>query len=161
MLLKSSISFIEEFFSLTLNQVRKIYLKSNIYNKKISTIEKYSLGYKPSLSILNCIIKYEKKTKIEDYYVDAIWEKKINSKDLKKLHSFYWLFTIDLKSAKKITHSIIQNWVNKNKNYSSEIWEINTLSKRIVSYGLSNICKNFLAFRFQPLQELLDLVDSF
>ena len=134
MILKSSISFIEEFFSLTLNQLRKIYLKSNIYDKKISTIEKHSLSYKPSLSILNCIIKYEKKTKIEDYYVDAIWEKKINSKDLKKLHSFYWLFTIDLKSAKKITHSIIKNWVNKNQNYSSEIWEINTLSKRIVSW---------------------------
>ena len=74
MILKSSISFIEEFFSLTLNQLRKIYLKSNIYDKKISTIEQHSLSYKPSLSILNCIIKYEKKTKIEDYYVDAIAE---------------------------------------------------------------------------------------
>ena len=134
MILKSSISFIEEFFSLTLNQLRKIYLKSNIYDKKISTIEQHSLSYKPSLSILNCIIKYEKKTKIEDYYVDAIWEKKISNKNLKRLHSFYWLFTIDLKSSKKITHSIIQNWMNKNQNYNSEIWETNTLSKRIVSW---------------------------
>ena len=134
MLLKSSINFIEEFFSLTLNQVRQFYLKSNVYNKKISTIEKHSLGYKPSLSILNCIIKYEKKTKIEDYYVNEIWDKNINIKDLKKLHSFYWLFTIDLKSSKKITHSIIQNWITKNKNYNPEIWEINTLSKRIISW---------------------------
>ena len=134
MFLKSSISFIEEFFSLLLDKIRKVYLKSNIYNKKISIIENHTLGYKPSLSILNCIIKYEKKNKIEDYYVNAIWEKKINSKDLKKLHSFYWLFTIDLKSSKKITHSIIQNWIDKNKNYNSEIWEINTLSKRIISW---------------------------
>ena len=134
MLLKSSISLIEEFFSLAINQVRNIYLESNIYNKKISTIEKHSLKYKPNLSILNCIIKYEKKTKIEDYYVNAIWEKKIGNKDLKNLHSFYWLFTIDLKSSKKITHSIIQNWMNKNQNYNSEIWETNTLSKRIVSW---------------------------
>jgi len=134
MFLKSSISFIEEFFSLLLDKIRKVYLKSNIYNKKISIIENHNLGYKPSLSILNCIIKYEKKNKIEDYYVNAIWEKKINSKDLKKLHSFYWLFTIDLKSSKKITHSIIQNWIDKNKNYNSEIWEINTLSKRIISW---------------------------
>ena len=134
MFLKSSISFIEEFFSLLLDKIRKVYLKSNIYNKKISVIENHTLGYKPSLSILNCIIKYEKKNKIEDYYVNAIWEKKINSKDLKKLHSFYWLFTIDLKSSKKITHSIIQNWIDKNKNYNSEIWEINTLSKRIISW---------------------------
>ena len=101
MLLKSSISLFEEFFSLAFNLIRKIYLKSNIYNKKISIIETHTLGYKPSLSILNCIIKYEKKTKIEDYYVNSIWEKKINIKDLKKLHNFYWLFTIDLKSPKK------------------------------------------------------------
>ncbi len=134
MFLKSSISFIEEFFSLLFDKIRKVYLKSNIYNKKISIIENHTLGYKPSLSILNCIIKYEKKNKIEDYYVNAIWEKKINSKDLKKLNSFYWLFTIDLKSSKKITHSIIQNWIDKNKNYNSEIWEINTLSKRIISW---------------------------
>ena len=134
MFLKSSISFIEEFFLLLFDKIRKVYLKSNIYNKKISIIENHTLDYKPSLSILNCIIKYEKKNKIEDYYVNAIWEKKINSKDLKKLHSFYWLFTIDLKSSKKITHSIIQNWIDKNKNYNSEIWEINTLSKRIISW---------------------------
>ena len=134
MFLKNSISFIEEFFSLSLDKIRKVYLKSNIYNKKISIIENHTLGYKPSLSILNCIIKYEKKNKIEDYYVNSIWEKKINIKDLKKLHSFYWLFTIDLKSSKKITHSIIQNWIDKNKNYNSEIWEINTLSKRIISW---------------------------
>ena len=134
MFLKSSISFIQEFFSLLLDKIREVYLKSNIYNKKISIIENHTLGYKPSLSILNCVIKYEKKNKIEDYYVNSIWEKKINSKDLKKLHSFYWLFTIDLKSSKKITHSIIQNWIDKNKNYNSEIWEINTLSKRIISW---------------------------
>ncbi len=102
MLLKNSISIINEFFSVTLNQIRKIYLNSNVYNKKISIIENNTLHYKPSLSILSCLIKYEKKkNKIEDFYVNSIWEKKINNKDLKKLHSFYWLFTIDLKSSKK------------------------------------------------------------
>ena len=135
MLLKNSISSINEFFSFTLNQIRKIYLNSNIYNKKISIIKNYTFSYKPSLSILSCLIKYEKKkNKIEDFYISEIWEKKINYKDLKKLHSFYWFFTIDLKSSKKITHSIIQNWIEKNQNYSSDIWEINTLSKRIISW---------------------------
>ena len=135
MLLKNSISSINEFFSFTLNQIRKIYLNSNIYNKKISIIKNYTFNYKPSLSILSCLIKYEKKkNKIEDIYISEIWEKKINYKDLKKLHSFYWFFTIDLKSSKKITHSIIQNWIEKNQNYSSDIWEINTLSKRIISW---------------------------
>ena len=135
MLLKNSISSINEFFSFTLRQIRKIYLNSNIYNKKISIINNYTFNYKPSLSILSCLIKYEKKkNKIEDFYISEIWEEKINYKDLKKLHSFYWFFTIDLKSSKKITHSIIQNWIEKNQNYSSDIWEINTLSKRIISW---------------------------
>ena len=135
MLLKNSISSINEFFSFLLIQLRRIYLNSNIYNKKITITENYTFNYKPSLSILSCLIKYEKKkNKIEDFYVNEIWGKKINQKDLKKLHSFYWLFTIDLKSSKKITHSIIKNWIEKNQNYNSEIWEINTLSKRIISW---------------------------
>ncbi len=135
MLLKNSISFINEFFSFTLNNIRKIYLNSNIYNKKISINEINALNYKPSLSTLSCLIKFEKKkSKIEDFNIDSIWEKKINDKDLKKLHNFYWLFTIDLKSSKKITHSIIENWIKKNQNYSSDNWEIDILSKRIISW---------------------------
>ena len=77
MLLKNSISLINEFFSLTLNQIRKFYLNSNIYNKKISRNGNNVLQYKPSFSILNCLIKYQtKKSKIEDYNIEKIWEKK-------------------------------------------------------------------------------------
>ena len=135
MLLKNSISLVNEFFSIAFQNLRKIYLNSNIYNKKITINESNSLIYKPNLSILSCLIKYEKKkNKIEEFNIDSVWEKNINDKDLKKLHSFYWLFTIDLKSSKKITHSIIQNWIKKNQNYNSDNWEIDTLSKRIISW---------------------------
>ena len=135
MILKNSISLINEFFSFTLNNIRKIYLHSNIYNKKISINETNALNYKPSLSILSCLIKYEKKkNKIEDFNIDSIWDKEINDNDLKKLNSFYWLFSIDLKSSKKITQSIILNWIKKNQNYNSNNWEIDILSKRIISW---------------------------
>ena len=63
MLLKNSISLVNEFFSFIHQQLRKIYLNSNIYNKKISINENNTLSYKPSLSILSCLIKYEKKKK--------------------------------------------------------------------------------------------------
>ena len=77
MLLKNSISLVKEFFSLTKYQIRKFYLNSDIYNKKISLIENKTLYYKPTLSILSCLIKYEKKkNKIEDFYINSIWEKK-------------------------------------------------------------------------------------
>ena len=69
---------------------------------------------------------------MKNYYVNKIWEKKINKRIYNKLHSFFWLFTIDLKSSKKI-HSIIQNWIDKNKNYNQKL-EIDTLSKRIISW---------------------------
>ena len=136
MLVKNSLSLIYEFFFITYKQIRKLYLNSSIYNKKISKIDSKNLVYKPSLSILSCLVKYDKKkNKIEDFYINEIWEdKNISDLDYKKIHSFYWLFSIDLKSSKKITQSIILKWINKNKNYNNKNWEVDTLSKRIISW---------------------------
>ena len=99
------------------NQIRKIYLSSSIYNKKISKVDENILVYQPSFNILSSLIKYEKqKKKIEDFNIQSIWENKnLNYKDFKKLHSFYWLFSIDLKSSNKVTQSIIENWIQKIK----------------------------------------------
>ena len=47
----------------------------------------------------------------------------------KKLHSFFWLFSLDLKSSKKITQSIILNWIDDNQNYNPKNWEIDTYQK--------------------------------
>ena len=90
----------------------------------------------PSPSILSCIINYEKKKeKIEDFYLNSIWtNKNIREKDYKKLHNFFWLFTIDLKSSKNITQKIIINWIESNYNYNPNNWEIDILSKRIISW---------------------------
>ena len=136
MILKNSLNFINEFFNYLSNQVRKIYLNSSIYNKKISKINLQSLYYKPSPNLLDCLIKYEgKKSKIENFYVNSIWtHEKISVKDYKKLHSFFWLFSLDLKSSKEITQSIILNWIDSNQNYNSKNWELDTLSKRIISW---------------------------
>ena len=123
MILKNSLNLVIEIFNYSLNQIRKIYLNSNIYNKKISKIDNKIIEYKPSPHILDCLIKYEKKkNNIENFYLNSIWtNKEINENDYKKLHNFFWLFTIDLKSSKKITHSIILNWIKKNQNYNSKI----------------------------------------
>ena len=99
MFLKSSFNFINEFYFIFKNQLRRIYLSSSIYNRKISKVDEKVLVYQPSLNILSSLIKYEKKKKkIEDFNVEKIWnDKNLNHKDFKKLHSFYWLFSIDLK----------------------------------------------------------------
>ena len=136
MVLKNSFNFINEFLLYSIDQIRKIYLNSTFYNKKISNIDDRSLEYKHSPSILSCIINYEKKKeKIEDFYLNSIWtNKSIREKDYKKLHNFFWLFTIDLKSSKNISQKIIMNWIESNYNYNPSNWEIDILSKRIISW---------------------------
>ena len=136
MILKNSLNFIIEFLNYSTEQIRKVYLSSKIYNKRISKIDDKFIEYKPSPNLLDCLIKYEKKkNNIENFYLNSIWKnKEINEKDYKKLHNFFWLFTIDLKSSKKITQSIILNWIETNQKYNSKNWQIDTLSKRIISW---------------------------
>ena len=134
--LKNSLIFINEFFYSSKNQIKKIYLKSNFYNRKISTIEIKNFVYRPSLSILSCLVKYDKKRiKIEELDRDNIWENKLLSgTNMNKINNFYWLFSIDLKSSPKITQSIIEEWIEKNQNYNTSTWQTDILSKRIISW---------------------------
>ena len=122
MILKNSLNYINQFFFFIINKTRFFYLNSNIYNKKISKTNDNNLEYKPSPNLLDALIKYKKKkNKIEDYILSSIWESKnINKSDYKKLHSFFWLSTLDLKSSKLSVQSVILNWINKNKNYDAK-----------------------------------------
>ena len=63
MFLKSSFNFINEFYFFFKNQIRKIYLSSSLYDKKISKVSENVLVYQPSLNILSSLIKYEKQKK--------------------------------------------------------------------------------------------------
>ena len=63
MIFKNSLNYISQFFFFLINQTRNFYLNSKIYNKKISKISNKNLEYKPSPSLLDCIIKYDKKKK--------------------------------------------------------------------------------------------------
>ena len=136
MFFKSTFNYINEFYFIFKNQIRNIYLNSSIYNKKISRVDENVLVYQPGLNILSSLIKYEKqKKKIEDFNVQSIWEnKRLKYNDFKKLHSFYWLFSIDLKSSNEVTQSIIINWIKRNKNYETKSWEIDILSKRVIAW---------------------------
>ena len=135
MIFKNSLNYISQFFFFFTSKARNFYLNSNIYNKKISKINDKNLEYKPSPSILDCLIKYEKKNKIEEFSLNSIWiNKNIKEKDYKKLHSFFWLFTLDLKSSKHSTQSIILKWIESNHNYNYKSWDVDILSKRIIAW---------------------------
>ncbi len=133
---KNSFSYISNFIPFSINQIRRIYYNSSLYDKKISKVKNNSLTYKPTLNVLSCLIKYDKaKNKIEDLDLDSVWEKKnINKNNFAQLHNFYWLFTIDLKSSNKITQKVIKNWIEKYKSYNHKNWQVDILSKRIISW---------------------------
>ena len=136
MVLKNSLIFINELTEYVFDQIRKIYLSSTFYNRKISKTDHESLNYVPSLILLSAIVKIgQKKYKIEEFDLNTIWtNNKIIKKDFIKIQNFYWLFSLDLKSSKKNVQNIIESWIDKNLNYNSEIWENDILSKRVISW---------------------------
>jgi len=125
------------FFKLK-SSFKKLYKNSNFYDKKISKTFGNNFEYKPSPHLLSSIIRYQKKKyKIEDFATETIWQNNISSKDIKKLNNFFWFFSLDLKSSKETTQSIILNWINKNEKFDENIWEFNITAKRIIAW-LSN-----------------------
>ena len=136
MIFKNLLNFINNSFFFFRKKVRTLYLDSNIYNKKISTVNNISLEYRPSPSLLDCLIKYEKKRiNIENYSLNEIWNNQnLKLKDYNNLNSFFWLFSLDLKSSKKNTQNIILQWIKKNNRYNSKNWKIDITAKRIISW---------------------------
>ena len=136
MIFKNLLNLINNSFIFLKKTIHSLYLNSNIYNKKISSINIGSLKYKPSPSLLDCLIKYKKKKiNIENYSMDKIWlNQSLLEKDYSNLNSFFWLFSLDLKSSKKKTQNIILQWVEKNNRYSSKSWEIDIIAKRIIAW---------------------------
>ena len=118
--------------------LKKFYQNSDFYDKKISKIKDTTFDYKPSPYLLSSIVKYQKKKyKIEDFALDTIWQNTLGLEDYEKLNNFFWFFSLDLKSSKKTTQSVINNWINNNHRYNQKSWDFDITSKRIISW-LSN-----------------------
>jgi len=139
MIFKNLFNLVNNSFFFFKEKTRSLYLNSNIYNKKISIFDDSSLEYRPSPSLLDCLVKYEKKRiNIDNYSLDKIWNnQKLKDKDYKNLNSFFWLFSLDLKSSKKDTQKIILQWIEENNRYNSRNWEVDIVGKRIIAW-LSN-----------------------
>ncbi len=134
----NSLGVLGQFYFGLKNNFKKIYQNSNFYEKKISKTFNSSFHYRPSPHLLSSIIKYQnKKYRIEDFTVDSIWQNKIGTKDYDKLNNFFWFFSLDLKSSKNTTQSVIKNWVKNNGKYNKNSWEFDITSKRIIAW-LSN-----------------------
>ncbi len=128
--------YINRFFFGIFNQIRKIYLNSNFYDRKISKANNDQLLYKPSPHLLSSLIKYQKKKfKIEDFSLNEIWNNKnLIDKKYKNLNNFYWFFSLDLKSSKQSAQSVIENWINNNHKYNNKTWDFDLTAKRIIAW---------------------------
>ena len=136
MIFVNLLNFIDYPFIFFKEKFRKLYLNSNIYNRKITPSNNSSLDYRPSPILLDCLIKYgKKKINIKNYFISKVWDNhELSKKDHKNLHSFFWLFSLDLKSSKKDTQNIILQWIEKNYQYNSKSWEVDIVSKRIIAW---------------------------
>ena len=123
--------YINQLFLNISNQIRKFYLNSNLYDKKISKVFHKNLIYKPSPHLLSSLIKYQKKKfHIKDFFLENIWNTdNINENDYKNLNSFYWFFSLDLKSPKETVHSVISKWIKKNFRYNKKVGNLILLQK--------------------------------
>jgi uncharacterized heparinase superfamily protein len=136
MIFNNLLNFINNPYILSKKRIRALYLSSNIYNKKIKPSIVSSLEYYPSPSLLASLIKYDKKKiNIENYSLNKIWDKKnLKKRDYKNLNSFFWLFSLDLRSSKKDTQNVILEWIAKNHRYNSKSWEVDIVAKRIIAW---------------------------
>ena len=67
--------------------------------------------------------------------IDEIWKQNnINQQEYKRLNSFYWFFSLDLKSSKQITQKIIMNWIDSNNKFNNKSWDFDLTAKRIISW---------------------------
>ena len=128
--------YINQFFFKIFDKLREVYLKSSIYNKKISKVNNHDLVYKPSPYLLSSLIKYQKKKiKIEDFTLEQVWDNNnLSIKDFNSLNNFYWFFSLDLKSSKKTSQNVIRSWIKQNYKYNYKSWNFDLTAKRIIAW---------------------------
>jgi uncharacterized heparinase superfamily protein len=134
------LNFINNSYIFSKKKIRSLYLSSNIYNSKITPSFVGSLEYHPSPNLLSSLVKYnKKKINIESYSLNRIWDNKnLKKKDYKNLNSFFWLFSLDLRSSKKDTQKVILQWIDKNYSYNTKSWELDIVAKRIIAWTSSS-----------------------
>jgi uncharacterized heparinase superfamily protein len=138
MIIKNFIYSLSQFYFNLKKKIKKIYLNSNFYDNKISRTKDVTFDYRPSPYLLSSIVKYQKKKyKIEDFALESIWQNNLKYKEFEKLNNFFWFFSLDLKSSKKISQTVIINWINQNDRYDRKSWDFDITSKRLISW-LSN-----------------------
>ena len=172
MIFNDLLNLINNSYIFSKKKIRSLYLSSNVYDKKITPSKVNSLEYYPSPNLLDSLIKYDKKKiNIENYSLNKIWDNhQLKKKDYKNLNSFFWLFSLDLRSSKKNTQDIISQWIDRNHTYNSKSWEVDIVAKRIISWtsnsrltyedGSTNYKTKFNSVIKKQINHLINEIDA-
>jgi hypothetical protein len=102
------INNLSQFYFELKKNLKKFYQNSSIYDKKISKTKDINFNYKPSPYLLSSIVKYQKKKyKIEDFALETIWQNNLKYDEFQKLNNFFWFFSLDLKSSKRLPNQLL------------------------------------------------------
>ena len=116
---------------------KKIYFKSNFYNRKLITFIPDRIFYKPSTYLSDSLTTISNDFyKITDTAPELLWKENIKDKlKFKNLHSFLWLARLDRKNNKIMTKNIIRSWINIYYNYDPSTWEMEITARRIIAWS--------------------------
>ena len=117
---------------------REFYFKTNFYIKSLKTKIPEQLYFYPNPFLLSSFIKNKNFSfKINDIDANIFWDNDKNLKDKNNLNDFYWLNLISRKDDSLLLQKIILLWINKNRRYKKDIWEMSIVSKRVISWILN------------------------
>ena len=124
--------------------VKKIYFKTNFYNKSLKSKIPEKFYFYPNPFLLSFLTENKKSSfKVSKIDADMFWKNQETKKDRRNLHNFFWLNLIDRKNDGFIIQKIITIWIFKNFKYKNIIWEDSVISRRIISWILNaNIILN-------------------
>ena len=121
MIIKNFTDSLSQFYLNLKKSLKEFYQNSSFYDKKISRTKNSTFEYKPSPYLISSIVKYQKKKyKIEDFAIESIWQNDLKYEEIEKLNNFFWFFSLDLKSSKRTTQKVINNWISENYHYNKK-----------------------------------------
>ena len=136
--LKSVYFYFLAFKIILIKKFKKIYFKTNFYNKSLITKVPDKIYFVPNPYLLSLITLHKKHLfKIANIDIKNLWSDKSKFNKDEDIHNFLWLNLIDRKIDNNEIQKILSLWFIKNSNYSRSIWSGSLLSKRIISWILN------------------------
>ena len=117
---------------------KKIYFTTGFYKKSLISKVPNQFFFFPNPFLMSSFSNYKKFAfQINNLDPDKFWDQNYSHKEIRELHNFLWLSSIDRKDDTSTLRKIISLWNHNNLKYKSLIWETSIISKRIMSWILN------------------------